>query len=89
MKKQGYRESTISVTPQRLKHLIKIGANLIHPESINEAIAQQEWQESTKVIYVNAYARFAEMQTFDSTNHAIKQIIKKSLSFQQKQSWTN
>ena len=62
MKKQGYRESTISVTPQRLKHLIKIGANLIHPESINEAIAQQEWQESTKVIYVNAYARFAEMQ---------------------------
>jgi len=62
MKKQGYRESTISVTSQRLKHLIKIGANLIHPESINEVISQQEWQESTKVTYVNAYARFAEMQ---------------------------
>ena len=60
MKKQGYRESTISVTSQRLKHLVKLGANLFDSETIKEAIAQREWQESTKATYVNAYARFAE-----------------------------
>jgi integrase len=40
----------------------KTRSNLTQPESINEAISHQEWQESTKVTYVNAYARFAEMQ---------------------------
>ena len=61
MKKQGYRETTIFVTSQRLKHLVKLGADLFDSESIKEVLAQQEWQESTKATYVNAYARFAIM----------------------------
>jgi integrase len=62
MKKQGYKESTISVTSQRLKHLVRLGANLNQPDSIKDVISKQQWQESTKVTYVNAYTRFAEMQ---------------------------
>jgi integrase len=59
MLKQGYRESTIRLTCQRLKHLVKLGADLFDQESIKEAIARQKWQESTKVTYVNSYALFA------------------------------
>jgi integrase len=67
MKKQGYRESTICVTSQRLKHLVKLGADLFDPESIKEKIALQKCQESTKVTYVNSYARFAEMHDLQFT----------------------
>lgn len=72
MLKQGYRETTIYVTAQRLKHLTKLGANLLDPESIKETIAQQNWQESTKVTYVNSYARLAEMQKLRFTKPRYK-----------------
>lgn len=61
MLKQGYRESTIYVTCQKLRHLVKLGVQLFDPESVKEVIAQQKWQEGTKVTYVNSYAIFAQI----------------------------
>ena len=61
MLKQGYRESTIYVTGQRLKHLLKLGAKLFDSESVKEIIVKQKWQESTKISYIDSYARFASM----------------------------
>jgi integrase len=73
MLKEGYRESTIYATSQRLKHLSKLGANLSDQESIKEVIAHQKWQEGTKVSYVNAYARLCKMQGihFDKPRYRI------------------
>jgi integrase len=60
--KEGYRETTIKVTCQKLRHLKKLGAQLSDQESIKEIIANQKWQEGTQLTYVNAYARLCEMQ---------------------------
>jgi integrase len=62
MLKEGYRETTIYATCQRLEHLVKLGAKLTDQESIKEVIARQHWQEGTKVSYVNAYDRLCKMQ---------------------------
>jgi len=48
MLKQGYRESTIYVTCQKLRHLVKLGVQLFDPESVKEVIAQQKWQKAPK-----------------------------------------
>ena len=85
MLREGYRETTIYVTCQRLKHLLKLGAILSSQESTKEVIAQQKWQEGTKLTYVNAYAKFCEMQGILLTNRDIKSIIRSFHSFQQKQ----
>ena len=62
MLKEGYRETTINLTHQKLKHLIKIGATLSDQDSIKQVIANQKSQEGTKVSYVNSYERFCKMQ---------------------------
>ena len=62
MLKEGYRESTIYATCQRLKHLVKLGAALSNHESIKEVISKQKWQEGIKLSYVNAYERLCKMQ---------------------------
>jgi len=73
MLKEGYRETTIYATGQRLKHLTKLGANLLDQESIKDVIARQKWQEGTKVSYVNAYDRLCKMQSvrFDKPRYRI------------------
>lgn len=73
MLKEGYRETTIYVTCQRLKHLVKLGAILSNHESVKEVIAKQKWQEGTKLTYVNAYARLCEMQDihFDKPRYKV------------------
>jgi len=73
MLKEGYRESTIYATCQRLKHLIKLGANLSDQESIKGVIAHQKWQQGTKVSYVNAYDRLCKMKGvhFDKPRYRI------------------
>ncbi|MDI6904738.1 MAG: site-specific integrase [Candidatus Bathyarchaeia archaeon] len=59
LKKEGYRESTITMCSRRLRCLLKVGCNLWDSESVKEVIASQSWLESTKATYVDAYDSFA------------------------------
>ncbi|MEM2687947.1 MAG: tyrosine-type recombinase/integrase [Thermoproteota archaeon] len=62
MKKEGYAESTITRRVRLLFTLIKRGANLFEPESVKEAIAQQEhWNIKTKELAVEAYSCLLKM----------------------------
>jgi len=60
MKKQGYKESTILSRSARLKRLVRLGADLLDPESVKEVIARQDWSESEKASMVVAYDLFAK-----------------------------
>ncbi|MEM1997551.1 MAG: site-specific integrase, partial [Candidatus Bathyarchaeia archaeon] len=61
MLKQGYAKSTIEGRIKLLKRLVKIGANLLDPESIKEAISKQSWSEGRKELAVEAYSSFLKM----------------------------
>lgn len=60
MKKQGYKETTIMGKGKRLKRLVKLGANLLDPESVKEVLAEQEWSDSGKETTAYAYDLFAK-----------------------------
>jgi integrase len=60
--REGYKESTIYATCQRLKHLLKLGANIQDQKSVKDVIARQKWEEGTKLTYVNAFDRLCKMQ---------------------------
>jgi integrase len=59
MKKQGYSEYTIHSWTMILRGLARRGTNLLDPESVKEAIAQQNWKEGSKRQAVQAYDLFA------------------------------
>jgi len=62
MQKQGYKQSTIRTRATRIRRLASLGADLLDPESVKEAIAKQDnWREGTKNIAVVAYSSFLEM----------------------------
>ena len=58
LKKQGYKDSTITSKVKLLRILAKRGADLLNPESVKEVIAQQEWSEGRKENAVDAYTSF-------------------------------
>ena len=59
MKKQGYSKHTIFSRGKKLQRLVRLGANLLDPESVKETIAKQEkWSESHKEAVVCAYDLF-------------------------------
>ncbi|MEM0057753.1 MAG: site-specific integrase [Candidatus Bathyarchaeia archaeon] len=60
MKKQGYKETTIAGKGKRLQRLVRLGANLLDPESVKETIARQNWCDSGKEITAYAYDLFAK-----------------------------
>jgi integrase/recombinase XerD len=61
LKKQGYQKSTIEMRVQRLKRLIRLGANLFDPEDVKKTIANDKWRNSYKASLVSAYSAFVEM----------------------------
>jgi len=62
MKKEGYAENTITRRIKLLTTLMKRGANLLDPESVKAAIAQQQkWNLKTKEIGVETYSCFLKM----------------------------
>lgn len=63
MKKQGYAETTITTRAKILKIRAKRGANLFDPESIKEAIAEQELCNKRKVNAADAYTCFLKMHS--------------------------
>lgn len=60
MKKQGYSQRSIHTYTDRLKRLLDLGADLMDPESVKEAITQQKWDENTKLLTATAYHCFLE-----------------------------
>jgi len=47
-KRRGFKDSTIETKTQRIKLVVKKGANILDPESVKEVIAIAKWQDSTK-----------------------------------------
>jgi len=60
MKKQGYKETTIEGRGKRLQVLVKLGANLLDPESVKQVLTLQNWDDSSKETTVHAYDSFAK-----------------------------
>ena len=61
LKKKGYKTSTIISRDSRLRRLLKLGANLMDPESVKEVIAlQSNWTDARKEAMVYAYDLFAK-----------------------------
>jgi len=58
LKKQGYKDTTITSKVKLLKILAKRGADLLNPESVKEVIARQEWSEGRKENAVDAFTSF-------------------------------
>lgn len=60
LQKNGFAESTIKRYIQSCNTLTSLGAKLLDPESVKEAIAMQKWLDGTKLNYVNFYDTFAK-----------------------------
>ena len=61
MRKQGYRESTIISRSKKLWRLVRLGADLLNPESVKLVVAKQRnWTESHKETVVCAYDLFVK-----------------------------
>jgi integrase len=58
LKKQGYKDSTITSKVKLMKILAQRGGNLEDPESIKEVIAKQNWSEGRKENAVDAYTSY-------------------------------
>lgn len=61
IKEQGFKDTTIRTYHRYLKTLIGRGANLLDPESVKGAIADQKWSENTRALAINAYSKFLEI----------------------------
>ncbi len=62
LKKRGYTKSTVKTKVQTLKRLVRMGVNLLSPESVKDVLAaQDEWSNNYKKIVIYAYDNFAEM----------------------------
>ena len=59
MKKNGYADGTIEDRVRKLRRLVKLGADLLNPESVKEVIARQPWKTSTKKLVCDIYGGFA------------------------------
>ena len=77
MKKQGYRESTITSRAARLNRLVNLKTNLLDPESVKEVISKQSnWKESRKEGVCYAYDLFAKCFEIKWTKPIYKAIRK-------------
>jgi integrase len=62
LKKRGYTKSTVKTKVQTLKRLVRMGVNLLNPESVKDVLAaHDEWSNNYKKIVVYAYDNFTEM----------------------------
>jgi len=62
LKKRGYTKSTVKTKVQTLKRLVRMGVNLLNPESVKDVLAtHDEWSNNYKKIVIYAYDNFTEM----------------------------
>jgi integrase len=62
MLKQAYAQATIKTRTILIKRLARRGADLTNPESVKEVIAKQSWGNARKVIAVDTYSSYLQMQ---------------------------
>jgi integrase len=60
MKKRGQAETTIKDRTFRLNGLVKKGADLMNPDSVETVLATENWTLANKRFYVNAYLSFTK-----------------------------
>jgi integrase len=70
MKKRGQAETTIKDRIFRLNGLVKKGADLMNPDSVETVLATENWTPANKKFYVMAYLSFAK--TFNIAWEPIK-----------------
>lgn len=61
LKRRGLASSTITQRIYRVRHLSQRGADLLDPESVSTILAQSDWTESNKQVFIVAYKSFAKM----------------------------
>ncbi|MEM0049014.1 MAG: hypothetical protein QW424_01570 [Candidatus Bathyarchaeia archaeon] len=88
MKKQGYRESTIESRGRKLRRLVKLGANLLDPESVKDIIARQKCSDSTKEALVCAYDLFVKWLGIKWEKPTYKRIQKMPFIPLEREKWT-
>jgi len=65
MKKRGLSEATIQTRIYRLNVLVKKGANLEDPETIETILAVSEWSKPHKKIFVNSYKAYCNYKKIE------------------------
>jgi len=60
LKNNGYSNATIRTYRKILSQLSRLGADLLEPESVKEVIANQAWNENTKLQATTAYNSFVK-----------------------------
>jgi integrase len=58
MKKDGLADGTIKSRIYRLKRLLKLGANLDNPESVEIILATSDWTNGNKRIFIDSYKAY-------------------------------
>ena len=59
--KQGYATETIRCRVKVINRLVKLGANLLDPESVKEVIAKATWSPGRKEYVVDTYSSFLKL----------------------------
>ena len=65
MKKKGLAEATIKSRVYRLNRLIKLGANLEKPETIETILATSNWTPSNKRIFADSYKAYTNYKKIE------------------------
>jgi len=72
MKKRGLSEQTIKHRTYRLSVLVKKGADLTNPESVETVLATEKWTPANKRFFVMAYQSFTKTMKIEWTPLKIK-----------------
>jgi len=72
MKKRGLSEQTIKHRAYRLSVLVKKGADLTNPESVETVLATEKWTPANKRFFVMAYQSFTKTMKIEWTPLKIK-----------------
>jgi len=72
MKKRGLSEQTIKHRTYRLSVLVKKGADLTNPESVETVLATEKWTPANKRFFVMAYQSFTKTMKIEWTPLKVK-----------------
>ena len=59
MKKKGLAEETIKARVYHLNRLLKLGADLENPDTVETILATSEWKPAYKRLFINSYKTYA------------------------------
>jgi integrase len=65
LKKRGLADSTITARTYRLKVLMKRGADLYNPDSVETILATSQWTQANKRFFIMAYQSFCKTMNIE------------------------